>query len=91
MPQDVLENPHNYCCYALANQIKGNYIPIPDKVTIINNELIIPIIHRFKQMKEDFGLKFLFNDDIEDELAIRIMKYIDILIKAYEGWNWLTK
>lgn len=31
--EEVLKHPHNYCCYAVANQIKGNYIPIPDNAT----------------------------------------------------------
>ena len=33
IPQEVLEKPHDYCCYTLANQIKGNYTPIPDNTT----------------------------------------------------------
>ena len=30
----MLEHPHDYCCYALANQIKGNYTPIPEGATV---------------------------------------------------------
>lgn len=30
LDKDVLEYPHNYICYAVANQIKGKYIPIPE-------------------------------------------------------------
>lgn len=42
IPDEVYKNPHNYCCYSLANEFK-NGIPLEDikaDIVKIENEII---------------------------------------------------
>lgn len=63
MPKEVLEHPHNYCCYAVANQIKGNYTPIPDNVK--NGELLEFAKDECEMFSEDSKMGVFFREVVK--------------------------
>lgn len=68
LDKDVLEHPHNYCCYVVANQIKGNYTPIPEDMKLCDAEKVIE------------GLKGIERLHVDDELRSRILEIINTSI-----------
>ena len=54
LPKDVLEHPHNYCCYTVADQIKGNYTPISQ--TEITEDELVEFLNKLNNLASDYGL-----------------------------------
>ena len=84
IPKEVLEHPHNYCCYALANQIKGNYTPIPDNAT--NGDMIKAMFP-----KAEFNNAMPFTDgrwetiNLDTENRLRAI-YKPTQLRTYADW-----
>lgn len=82
IPEEVLEHPHNYCCYALANQIKGNYTPIPDNAT--NGDMIKAMFpYAIKSNYIESGL------DMADYVEIYLGDYL--MRVSYDWWDALYR
>ena len=74
IPKEVLEHPHNYCCYTLANQIKGNYTPIPKNAT--NGDMIeamFPNCEQKEHMNNGY-FEMYFDNDLKNASYMRVSK-----------------
>lgn len=74
LPKDVLEHPHNYCCYTVADQIKGNYIPISQ--TEITEEELADFLNKLNNLASDYGLVVGGYQQEEEMLQLLMIKTI---------------